>query len=186
MKEIEVLLQRYAKGELTEDEQARLNQLTRRDEVLAAAGARAHQIRRTRRTRVSVLASLVLVAAAGTALFMRPAPDAQSDCPAVARTDARQEAQQEVLETVPASAAETVSATVRPAVRQQEAVRPATGRAAAVQSAQPASPVEQAASEPLFEETEVSVHAEADAVVACNTHCTPDSVISDIWKFLKA
>ena len=63
MKQIETLLQRYRNGEITPEEQAELNRLTHRDEILNAAASRAAKIRRQRTTVVSSVASVVIVAA---------------------------------------------------------------------------------------------------------------------------
>ena len=63
MKQIETLLQRYRNGEITPEEQAELNRLTHRDEILHAAASRAAKIRRQRTTVVSSVASVVIVAA---------------------------------------------------------------------------------------------------------------------------
>ena len=53
MKQIETLLQRYRNGEITPEEQAELNRLTHRDEILHAAASRAAKIRRQRTTVIS-------------------------------------------------------------------------------------------------------------------------------------
>lgn len=174
MKEIDVLLERYAEGNLTDEEQVRLNQLTHRDEVLAAAGARAHRLKRNRRTAISVLAALLVVVSVGTTLSLRP-DTTGTESAVVARTDVAQEAKAAVPEVEP--------------VKQQQVVRqqaPAAERTFHEKRDSQPKCVEQVVADPLLEVTETPVHFESDAVVACNTQCSPDSVISDIWKFLKA
>lgn len=177
MKEIDVLLEKYAQGELTQEEQQALNQLTHRDEVLAAAGARAHQLRRKQRTRVTALASLLVLAAAGITFYLHPAQAVQEGEPIVAQTDVRPSVQVQPQTPAPAAVAAEPQQ-VRKSHAAQSVVRESVQAVAA--------PVEKAAAEPLPAATQAPVHLETEAIVACNTQCSPDSVISDIWKFLKA
>lgn len=176
MKEIDVLLERYAKGILSDEEQVRLNQLTRRDEVWAAASMRAHRLKRNRRAAISVVAALLVVVSVGVTLNLRP-DVAEPKALVVARTNVAQESEAAV------SAAEVVQ--VMP---QQEGLRQAylAEKTSHVQLDSQAARVAQIVVDPVPEAAEVPLHLESDPVVACNTQCSPDSVISDIWKFLKA
>lgn len=177
MKEIDILLQKYASGELTPEELDKLNRLTHRDRVVSAAGAQAHQMKRKQWTRVSVMASVLIVASVGMALYQRPDAAAVGNAPVVAQTVAQPELKSaEAVST--AVAAEPQTVTPRQMAAKVEPLVPAATPTAAA--------VEHAAEEPEQDMMPVAVHVETEAIVACNTQCSPDSVISDIWKFLKA
>lgn len=177
MKEIDVLLEKYANGELTAEEQDELNRLTHRDKVLSAAGTQAHQLKRKQWTRVSVLASLLIVASIGTTLYLRPAATTEENAPVVAQAVVKQESK--TAEVAP------MDIPVEPQTTPHKQMV-AKAETPAPHAAEAVVAVEQAAVEPIQAMSEVPVHIETESVVACNTQCSPDSVISDIWKFLKA
>ena len=181
MNNVESLLRRYQEGSLTPEELSELNQLTHRDKVFAAACQQAKAIHRRRYAAVSGVAAVLIVV--GVIFFARPSVDnALSEMPMVAQTNVPKPTEMEP--NVPASSAtpkatEVVS-TPAPKVRHNDT---------AVLQSEPklVSPVtiEQPASvEAVVESQEPSVVVE-DPIVACNTQCSPDSVINDIWKFLR-
>lgn len=174
------LLAKYQEGTLTDEELERLNVLTHRDEVLAAAEGRARTIVRRRTMRV-VGFGVVAVALFGAGVWML-APKQQQPMVAVVNEEnvMQNEAQvapvdnptidiQEAPKTKPLVAAVTVEEKAAP-------------RAVSVES-------EAVDEEPTFTPVDPSIsipQSPADPVVVCNNHCDADSVISDIWKFLSA
>lgn len=187
MTNLENLLLRHAEGTLTPEEQHELDQLTHRDAVVGAARKRATQLRNRRIASVSAVASVLLVAGvvvahlsgSGNMQVEQPLM-AQADIPATIQTVVSPSSAVSQPENRPVSVA-TVSR--RPVVDAEPAA-PIT----AVQEAVEEQPrVESAASVRQYvDEVAPDVHTYSDIIVACNTDCTPDSVINDIWKFLKA
>ena len=178
MKNIEELLLRYRDGSLTPDELAELNQLTHRDRVMDAARKQARAIKVRRYTVVAGVAAVLAVA--GTVFHTQSAFDGAADMPMVA--------QAEVPSPNKAAAPEVTS---MPQTGETKAVTVKDVRSydTAIISPKPrlvsADPVEQPANmETIVEQQEPSMLA-SDPVVACNTECSPDSVINDIWKFLR-
>ena len=187
MTELESLLRRYAQGDITEEELQRLDTLSHRDEVLAGAAVRARTLRRQRATRMSVVASVAVVVALVAVIALRAGtPAGVAD---------------NVLEasmTTPPAVTESIETMAVPAEVQQPArpaVRPAASREVAENVPLPERKAPELAAEALQEtpvpvqvreEVPVTVHAAEDyPVVACNSECSPDSVINDIWRFLR-
>lgn len=188
MNKLETLLQRYAQGTITPDEQAELNSLTHRDQILHAANNRAVTIRRRRRVVGSTVASLLIIVAACLTLIPSNRISG-SDAPIIAQTPT----------TLPSTLPE-------PQIAVQEASSPAaltSGRPAAEkpstsqkkaypapkhlhESAQPSPSNATQPAAALHTNIEPATPVSHDPIVACNTQCSPDSVINDIWAFLKA
>lgn len=180
MTNLEDLLRRHAEGTLTPDQQAELNLLTHREQVVRAATLRASQIRRRRNASVAAVASVLLVA--GSIFFTRPSADSSmaADMPVVAKTEVPSvdipisevsEAEEVVAPALlPTSTVETKIESIV-----SEPMRPVRSRQAEV----PESTVD-------LNQMAPEVINSGDAVVACNTQCSPDSVINDIWNFLRA
>ena len=186
MTELETLLRRYAEGTITQEEHQRLAILSHRDEVLAGAAVRAKRLRRQRAARLSLAASVMIVVAIVAAVALRsgtPAgiPDTvmearMEQAPALATqvetmADPAQEVVSEPVKARPSrvcEVAETDLGTGRKAVEATDAM---------LDSSRPAQP---------REEPPVTVYSgENYPVVACNSECSPDSVINDIWRFLR-
>jgi hypothetical protein len=187
MTELESLLRRYAQGDITQEELQRLDTLSHRDEVLAGAAVRARTLRRQRAARMTVAASVAVVVALVAVIALRvgnPAGVADNVLEASMTTPP---AVTTTLETmaVPAEVQAPARQTARPAAAREvaQAVPPAernVPQPAAEALQEPPVPVQ------VREEVPVTVHgAEGYPVVACNSECSPDSVINDIWRFLR-
>lgn len=178
MSQIEILLRRYAEGTITPEEQCELDQLTHRNLVVEGSKGRARRIRRRRSARAAAVASVAAVAVAGAFVFFRP-PEAGGASYAPVLASAEPSA---------ALAAPAAGEHRAPAEKAVEKSVSDAGAAAAVQP-QPAAPREAPAAPAEAVET-LAVPATAFAggdspVVACNSQCSPDSVINDIWNFLR-
>ena len=188
MNQLETLLQRYKEGVITPDEQTELDRLTNRHQVFSAASAQASAMRRRRYAVVSSVASLLIVA--GIAYSVWSTNDTHiSDGPTVAQYHAGQlpVATENPAPQAPAPAIVQQPVTSTPAAV-VDAVQPMprTPDPAKPQSAAPACPTPAAVAQREPELTEPSSILSSETVVACNTQCSPDSVINDIWNFLKA
>lgn len=181
MKEIETLLQRYAEGTLDNDGLDELNRLTHRTTVISHATKQAAIARRRRMTRSVASIALLVVVATGFTLFLRPASLEPSAGPLVA---------QQPTETIPetASLSATSPSLTPDEVSTAKAVR-AKGKTPAMVSSSKAQPipasVEKHVTPVVMEEVASPIVEEVDQVVVCNTQCSPDSVINDIWRFLR-
>lgn len=167
--DIQLLLQKYQAGTLSPDENAELNRLTHKDEVLATAFHKADGIVRRRRMRYAsfALTGLVLL---GVGIWI--GHPTQMDTPMIAEL---QEVPAAVVDEVPA-AIHTQPTVTREPVKAEERIQAATTRPvkAAKVAPQPVAPIK------------VSPAAEEQTIVVCNTQCEADSVITNIWKFLSA
>ena len=187
MNQLETLLHRYQEGIITPEEKAELDQLTRRQEVFEAASAQAASMRRKQYTVVSAVASLLIVVGVVFTLWS-PAGGASSDSPLVAQS-------REVQPPVTDDAVAQQRPAIQPAAQPLATIQPAAEEPVEVQEstpiAEPAKPApirrETAPAMPVtVEMVEPSAIIASEPVVACNTQCSPDSVINDIWNFLKA
>lgn len=187
MNQLETLLHRYKEGVITPEEQAELDQLTHRHEVFNAAKEQASSIRRRQYSIVSSVASVLIVVGVIVAMWSRQG-SAMPDTPLVAQSGEVQ---------IPAVLDTAVPQT--PARIQTEAMPNANARMSTeetVEHRETAAVVEPTRSASARREPAPAVHDIAAAepssysvsepVVACNTQCSPDSVINDIWNFLKA
>ncbi len=178
---LEYLLRRYAEGSLTPDEQKELNQLTHRDNIIQSATLRADKVCRQRRIGITSVASLLLVAGA---FYLLPSHQSSivEGSPIVAQAD---------IPAVKAATAEQLPA-IMPAEQPQAQAQPAQ-----IRNAMPAAATQQepTISEPaavespavnVADEIAPDIHLGDAPMVACNTQCSPEDVIDDIWKFLKA
>lgn len=180
MKNIENLLHRYYEGDLAPEELAELNRLTHRDQVLQAASRQAQIIRRRRRS--AIVGVVAVLAVVGVVYFAQPTGDNNlSESPMVAKAEvptmneAVTNTQATPIQTVPPQAATT--AVSNDSHHEMEDMH---SEPKLVQAMQVEHPVN---IEVVVEQQESSVVSEP--VVACNTQCSPDSVINDIWKFLR-
>lgn len=179
MNNIETLLRRHSEGTLTPDEQMELDRLTHREQVLEAATHQARQIRRHRHTSITAVASVVLVA--GSLFFFRTGGDAaKTTLPTVAQVQP-QPTQSDTMLGVQSTLAETAQPKhiakventrqlVESVVREDSTPRHQSVKAQVVDD---------------FEDMAPAAFVADEQVVACNTQCSPDSVINDIWKFLR-
>lgn len=152
-------MEKYREGTLSDAERDELNGLAHRDEVMAAAGERAHVILRRRRTVAFTVAGLLVAGGAIWTLL----PSERQQAPILAETTVP-----EVVERVPEPTVEQVAPATMPT--EEKVVAKVTRRAAPSQlkpTDVPVMPVEN-----------------DEPVVMCNNQCEADSVINDIWKFL--
>ena len=185
MTKLETLLQQYADGTLTPEGQDELNRLTHRDQVLASASMQAGKIRRKRIAVASTVATTLI--AAGILFPLTHKNQAISDnTPLVAQNHTATPA---VDDTTTLTVETTSPATTLPddpvvnTSTQKAAttvVTPAKTPAATAVRTEPKQP----AHNRIF--TEPAVTTNDEPIVACNTQCSPDSVINDIWNFLNA
>ena len=181
MSNLENLLRRYQEGSLTPDELSELNQLTHRDKVFAAACQQAQGIRRRRRAVVAGVAAVLVVT--GAVFYIQSSTDNMlGDSPVVAQADVPRPAEVGLpsvsIPTAP-NVVEVVSTSSTNVNHYDTAVlQPKPGLVSPVVVEQPVNV------ETVVESQEPSVVAD-DPIVACNTQCSPDSVINDIWKFLR-
>ena len=182
MSNIENLLRRHYEGVITQEEQSELDCLTHRDQVISAANKRARVLHHRRMAGATGVASVLLVA--GAIFFLHPSYDpAKAEFPTVARTD---------VPKMPVSIPTQPSIVIETPQNQS---RPADVRMALDETAVPTVHKEQpAAIEPVATQSDgpqvddivpPTVITDSETIVACNTACSPDSVINDIWKFLR-
>jgi len=187
MSNIENLLRRQYEGTITPEEQSELDRLTHRDQVIEAATHRAKVLRRRQLAGVTGVASVLIVA--GAVFFMRPTVNSSSGgTPIVAKTDVPKVVVTEIEEAgVPSSTMQIEEAPEKAvkevSVKDESVVKPSVSR-------QDSSPVVAPKSvQPVQVESvndvQPTVIPDCEPVVACNTACSPDSVINDIWKFLR-
>lgn len=178
MKELESLLKKYAEGTITQEEQSQLEQLTHRDRVVSAAGQQAVAIHRRRVVRIGTVASIAVVLAVGATFLFRPnVQEADHEAVLMAKTDTRS--------TISTVEEPQMQEEVQTPVSQQKQPVLTTIDVAEVPPAEQKVMVETVVSAELQDEVMPAVVISSDPVVACNTQCSPDSVINDIWKFLK-
>ena len=181
MNRMENLLSRYHEGSLNPEELAELNRLTHRDQVLHAANQQARSINRRRNTVVTGVAAVLLVT--GIIFFVSPSVDnALLDKPVVARADAPKPS--EIVPDV-----QHVHPQRESTFNKEETNHKTCQYDTAVMRPKPTLvspvPTEHLVNvETVVEQMEPSTIVD-EPIVACNTECSPDSVINDIWKFLR-
>ncbi len=154
-------MEKYREGTLSDAERDELNGLAHRDEVMAAAGERAHGILRRRRTVAFTVAGLLVAGGAIWTLL----PSERQQAPILAETTVP-----EVVERVPEPTVEQVAPATMPT--EEKVVAKVTRRSTVAPSQ--VKPVDAV----------VKPEESDDPVVMCNNQCEADSVINDIWKFL--
>lgn len=177
---LQELLDRYRSGNITDDEMSRLDELSGRSEVMAGAMHRARTLRRRRVLGgVAAVGAIALVATVGLHQI-NPTPTQEAK-PVIVKVIAEPEAVAEP------------ETTVNPIAE----AKPATTKRAKVKNREPKLLASQPTIAPIAInaatniETEPDIHVEHPALpdeptVLCNTQCNADSVINEIWKFLKA
>lgn len=176
---LEYLLRRYAEGTLTPDEQIELNQLTHRDNIIQSASQRADKVCRQRRIGITSVASLLLVAGAFYLLPSRQSSIVDST-PIIAQAD---------IPAVKAVTAEQLPAIMSAEQPKAQPVQNRTATPAATTQQEPTASEPTAVESPavnVADEIAPDIHLGNAPVVACNTQCSPEDVIDDIWKFLNA
>ena len=180
-----MLLRRYSEGDITPEELQQLDILTHKEEVLAGASARARVLRRQRVTRMSVAASFLLVVAVGLFFAFRTGnPAIATDSMLAASVDPS------LMPSV-----DEASATVEESPMPSRKQAAPSVRKVEVAEARPVILEEVSVPEVLQEDVQPAVRQEVSTegtpstasgpVVACNSECSPDSVINDIWRFLR-
>lgn len=188
MNQLETLLHRYKEGVITPEEKAELDQLTHKQEVFSAASAQASAMRRRQYAIASSVASVLIVVGVVFTVWS-PKGGGMSGSPLVAQS---REVQPPAVVDVPAQQTKALPAEASPL----PTVQPLADETIMVQEyesviVQPMEAVpatrEPVSSVPVPAEiVEPAAVIASEPVVACNTQCSPDSVINDIWNFLKA
>lgn len=185
MSNIENLLSRRQEGTITEEELKELNQLTHCDRVLRAATQQAKIIRHRRYVCLSGFLSVVVVAVIVFATSPAPNTAVPSGLMAVQTKVSDNRIVRSDVESVqplrPAAdidpiAVDTVCLDVQP-----KADMPVH---AASLSLEEEITIAIQDEKNIVEEAEPMAIPTSEPIVACNTQCSPDSVINDIWKFL--
>ena len=181
MSRMDNLLSRYHEGSLNPEELDELNRLTHRDQVLHVANQQARSINRRRYTAVTGVAAVLLVT--GVIFFVSPSVDnALPDSPVVAKADMPK----------PSGIVPDVQSvhTQRESTFNMEETNHKTRQYDTTVLQPKPSLVSPIPAEHLVNVETVVEQLEPSAIVdepivACNTECSPDSVINDIWKFLR-
>lgn len=187
MSNIENLLRRQYEGVITPEEQSELDRLTHRDQVIEAATRRAQVLRHRRLAGATGMASVLLIA--GTIFFVNPSTDgAKSDGPMLAQTEIPDIATPQVAQPIqaqPAVMAEPAVVNSHKAVPNE--VEPAIKHTNVRRDSTPVASIEheQPIVEDVVDDVQHTLIPVTEPIVACNTACSPDSVINDIWKFLR-
>lgn len=178
MSNIEQLLKQQYEGSLSFDDEKKLNELTHRSQVLENANKRAREIRH-RQLNIVGIACVVLVGA-GTIFAMQSVKrynikEGQLIASATQKTeDIKTNNPESVL-------MQEVDNSLFSTEKAASTTAPRTKNSASAEFKQK-EPAE-------IEESEIvppTSNISDETIVACNTQCSPDSVISDIWKFLQA
>lgn len=189
MSSIENLLRRRQEGTITDEELIELNQLTHRDQVIQAATQRARVIRHRRYAGISGVASVLVV----VAMFFALHPNSNNsfaDGPLMAQAEAPSTPAVQTDVDVPQPKTPTIAVASKDEDTFQLNVQQKDKAVMPVSQTMPSTTEMEYNSvtqhyEAVVEEMEPSVSREGETVVACNTQCSPDSVINDIWKFLR-
>ena len=193
MNNIEELLLRRQEGVLTEGEQEELLRLTHRDDVVRAAGVRAMHLRRQRIARLTGVASLLLVGGLAFTIYSHSTRNGLSTEQNIVAQAVEPEQATEMLGTVARPSEAVVEAekvqnnATAPLPQKSNAPTTESNQLTAAPEAKAdmAIPVKEVET-PFIEAVAPNAVGNAPATVACNTQCSPDSVINDIWHFLKA
>ena len=189
MSSIENLLRRRQEGTITDEELIELNQLTHRDQVIEAATQRAKVIRHRRYVGISGMASVLVVAVMFFTIHLN-SNDSIADGPLMAQVEAPSTPVVQSDVNAPQPMNPTVAVATKDgdtfqlnAQHKEKAVKPVSQAESSTTDMEYASAAQHY--EAVAEEMEPSISYEGETVVACNTQCSPDSVINDIWKFLR-
>lgn len=178
MSNIEQLLKQQYEVSLSFDDEKKLNELTHRSQVLENANKRAREIRH-RQLNIVGIACVVLVGA-GTIFAMQSVKrynikEGQLIASATQKTeDIKTNNPESVL-------MQEVDNALFSTEKAASTTAPRTKNTASAEFKQK-EPTEIEESEIVPPVSNIS----DETIVACNTQCSPDSVISDIWKFLQA
>lgn len=179
MDDIQRLLQKYHDGTLTPGEQAELDRLTHKDEVLGEAFHKADGIVRRRQVRYLAMAMTGLVLlGAGVWTAAGGQRSADSGLATVQETVAQEtpappETTQPTIATEPPATQEPVLVAAAKPAAVAGGKKPRAGKATPATIHRP----------PI---TDHQPKGTEKTVVVCNTQCEADSVINNIWKFLSA
>ncbi len=185
MGNIENLLRRQYEGSITADEQSELDRLTHRDQIISAATCRAKAIRLRYRIFVSLASVLLTV---GIIFLVRPSVcDTEEESYLIAKTRMMEVPSKIVGIGLVSSATPVQNILIdsnRSVLNKTGSVEKTTITETIVES-NAATDVDQ----PVINESDDVRHnlaiSDIEPIVACNTACSPDSVINDIWKFLR-
>ncbi len=187
MSNIENLLRRQYEGVITPEEQSELDRLTHRDNVIMAATRRAKVLRRRQIAGVTGAASVLLVA--GLIFFNHPSiGEMKADGQLMAKSEIPEMSAPIVVVTEQAhtkTQAKSTNGGTNDVVHNRAELISEPSVVVHEATSVVASAVEQPTFEEASNDVQPAVITESEPIVACNTACSPDSVISDIWKFLR-
>lgn len=187
MSNIENLLRRQYEGVITPDEQSELERLTHRDQVIEAATRRAKVLRRRQLAGVTGVASVLLVA--GVIFFVNPSVgEMKKDKPMIAKTEIPEIITPKVAAPEPTPSVASVKTNIVESDKPfLDKVEPALKSPVVRQDSTPVvvSETEQSILNDKADDIQPTIISDSEPIVACNTACSPDSVINDIWKFLR-
>lgn len=170
---IETLLKKHEEGSLTDEERDLLETATGKATVMSQACQRATMLRRRRVGMAAGLCSLLLVA--GAIVLWQPKAEEMPKMATLSQPQTVREplpqAETEAAQELPLQEAHSGLEKVQAAVTLPVAKYPRTQRTVVPQQAK---------------ETTVALQVVEAPQVSCNLQCDADSVISDVWKFLKA
>ena len=176
MKELEILLKKYADGTLSSDEKEELNLLTHRESIVTHASKHASAARRRRIGEMTLTASLVI--ATGLTFYRHFSSSDSASAPLIAQqTTTILPTTQETSEAISALPVEDMPTTVTK--------RTVSAPHTLVKDHHSPMPTNTQTAPVIVEEIVPSNTEAPNQVVACNTQCSPDSVINDIWRFLQ-
>lgn len=187
MSNIENLLRRQYEGNISPEELSELERLTHREQVIETATRRAKVIRRRHLAGVTGVASVLIIA--GFIVFVYPSIGGiNTGKPMVAKT--------EIPEIVPSNVTkvEPIQSTIPETPVQETSTKsildeeePVLKQSTMLHPSKSVSASEIIRNEPeeVVNDIQPTIISDCDPIVACNTACSPDSVINDIWKFLR-
>lgn len=175
--EIQLLLDRYAKGQLSEEEQGRLKEITHMETVLESSMLQAAAVRSRRRGMVSLMIAGVAVLG-GVGLWL--APDRELPQPTLVAQSAPMESV--LSEEEPGDADSDVIEHFSPSVS------PTAYEPVAISADEPVKAVEEREPLQVPVETESVMMAPVcdEMQILCNISCDADSVLSGVLRFLQA
>ncbi|MCR4659664.1 MAG: hypothetical protein K5650_05155 [Bacteroidales bacterium] len=172
---LDTLLERYRTGDITPAEAAELEKLSGRQTVLQQAVKRAHRIR-VRRRAAAVAAALAIGAVVTFGVRMAGSDPTATQPPMPGTTQIAAGPSHQTAEPTPAATPAAVQPKPVMAPRNAKPQQPA-----------PQPTPQEAGNQPQAEPEQAYIeHPAAEPIVVCNTQCNADSVINEIWKFLKA
>ena len=187
MSNIENLLRRQYEGNISPEELSELERLTHREQVIETATRRANMLRRRHFAGATGVATVVINAGCIDVVY-----------PYIGRinTDKPMRANTETPEILPSNVTkvEPIQSTIPETPVQETSTKsildeeePVLKQSTMQHPSKSVSASEIIRNEPeeVVNDIQPTIISDCDPIVACNTACSPDSVINDIWKFLR-